>query len=147
MAVCRFSRRDQEIFGRPVRSRALGAEKKKTQIEETCATRLELPLLVRRVVYSFYFVSTGGRVCGLFPSRSSERKFQRPSTCFFYLSCGRLEYCGILDWCVHLWRVFRAHCQLGKASAVVLNEGRRVAVEFVTGPLGPRKNPFPHPAQ
>ena len=32
----------------------------KTQIEERCAGTLELPLLVRRPVYSFCFVSTGG---------------------------------------------------------------------------------------
>ena len=32
----------------------------RTRIEEKCARTLELPLLVRRLVYSFYFVSTGG---------------------------------------------------------------------------------------
>ena len=32
----------------------------RTRIEETCARTLELPLLVRRMVYPFYFVSTGG---------------------------------------------------------------------------------------
>ena len=32
----------------------------KTQIEEKCARTLELPLLVRRLVYSFCYVSTGG---------------------------------------------------------------------------------------
>ena len=32
----------------------------KTQIEEKSARTLELPLLVRRLVYSFCYVSTGG---------------------------------------------------------------------------------------
>ena len=32
----------------------------RTRIEEKCARTLELPLLVRRLVYSFSFVSTGG---------------------------------------------------------------------------------------
>jgi len=39
----------------------------KTQIQEKCAKTLELPLLIRRLVYSFCYVSTGGWVCGVSP--------------------------------------------------------------------------------
>jgi len=52
----------------------------KTRAEEKCARTLELPLLVRRLIYSFSFVLAGGWVCGVFPLHTSEGKFQRPST-------------------------------------------------------------------
>jgi len=49
---------------------SLYASTVRTQIEEKCARTLELPLLVRCLLYSSCFVSAGGRVCGVFPSRS-----------------------------------------------------------------------------
>ena len=64
----------------------------KTQIEDTGARTLELPLLVRCLYIHFVLSQIGAEFCGAFPSRSWEGKFQRPSTCVFYLSFyGRLR--------------------------------------------------------
>ena len=63
--VCNVGARDREgcalawaASGGQMRRRGTGTVK--TRIEEKCARTLELPLLVRRLVYSFSFVSTGG---------------------------------------------------------------------------------------
>ena len=42
----------------------------KTQIEDTGARTLELPLLVRRLYIPFVLSQLGAEFCGVFPSRS-----------------------------------------------------------------------------